>query len=761
MAGYLRALAVLRLVSEQADSSARGWWRGNTFCLESKFDEAGLVRFFLDEYTPTPIVAPWNGGSGFSEGDRTDGIEAILSSGSPRFSEYATTIREIRSWPEIGSDEMTVGEMVASVQRASAQLRPGKAQAALLKLIADFEGAATTAGLDREVLLPLTSTQVGTVAKPVYKPVTKLRTAAKKQRRAGGKEEIVRACRNRLGDGSVDWIDSAVVLRTANKLDHPPILGTDGNEGNLAYSRSFMERVSDVLLGGGPGSERLLRNALFSERTTELAIAAVGQLDPGRAGGYNQGPAIETKDFPTNHWSFVFAMEGAVAWASGAGRRQGVTSHGAFCSPFTVRSRAVGYGSAKEQDEEASRAEIWMPIWTRPCRFEELRTLLREGRVEWGGKPVDNAMEFAEAVASLGTDRGIESFQRYSMIKRRGDSYLALPLGRVPVQERRDADLLEELDKLLYRIDSFARRFKSDAPAQFQSRRRQVDSAIYDFVLRGGTERMQNILTALGRMERYFATRDLKLEPKLDSPLSGLSVRWLTAANDGSVNFRIAAALASIAATGDVGSIRANLAPIDPRKPWSWVDGSGQTAWRGSNLAERMLTLLKRRLMDGERLNCESLPLWSPLRVAAEDVGAFLENHVDESRIEDLMFGCTLIDCGKIDHEAGDFLALPNSNPNQTIVPRSYALLKHLFHPKKEWKMRPEPVILSLLAAGRTREACEIARRRLRVSGFRPVSSIFPDEPEGIRLAASLLIPIRSIEYLSRLVLHEQEEVAV
>jgi CRISPR-associated protein Csx17 len=67
--------------------------------------------------------------------------------------------------------------------------------------------------------------------------------------------------------------------------------------------------------------------------------------------------------------------------------------------------------------------------------------------VGWGGKPVENALEFAEAVASLGTDRGIESFQRYSMIKRGGDSFLALPLGRVPVRERRDTDLLEELTK--------------------------------------------------------------------------------------------------------------------------------------------------------------------------------------------------------------------------------------------------------------------------------------------------------------------------
>lgn len=760
MAGYLKALAVLRLVSEQADSSARGWWRGNTFCLESKSDEAGLVRFFLDEYRPTPIVAPWNGSSGFSEGDPQEGMVAILGSESPRFSEYRRTVREIRSWPEIGSGERTVAELITDVQGAADQLRPGKARSALLKLISDFE--LKVSALDRKWLLSLTTSQIEQSAKAVYGFVKKLRTAAKKQHRVGGKDEIVRACRNRLGDTAVDWLDSAVVLRTANKPDHPPILGTGGNEGNLEYTHSFMERASELLLGKKAGLERLLRNSLFSECSDQLSPAAMGQLDPGRAGGYNQGPGIEKENFPTNDWDFVLAMEGAVGWASGVGRRQGVTSRGALCSPFTVRSRAVGYGSAKEKDEDASRAEVWMPVWVRPCCFEELRTLLREGRVEWSGKPAGNAMEFAEAVASLGTDRGIDSFQRYSMIKRRGDSYLALPLGRVPVRERRDVDLLQELDRLLYRIDSFKRRFKSNVSAQFESRRRQIDSSIYDFVLRGGTERMQNILAALGRMERYFATRDLKLDPKLDSPLSGLSVRWLTAANDGSVDFRIAAAVASIAAAGEVGSLRANLAPVDPKKPWCWVEGSGQTAWRGNSLPERMLTLLKRRLMDAGRLQCESLPLWSPLRVAPEDVAAFLANDgIDESRIEDLMFGCTLIDTGQIDREAGDSFAHTHSNTNEMIIPRSYALLKHLFHPKKQWKIRPEPAILSLLAAGRTREACEIAQRRLRVSGFRPVNSTFPDAPEGIRLAASLLIPIHSMEGLSRLVLHEQEEVAV
>jgi CRISPR-associated protein Csx17 len=762
MASYLKALAILRLVGEQADSSARGWWSGDTFYLDSRFDEEGIVRFFLEEYRPTPIVAPWNGGSGFSEGDRKDGIEAILGSGSPRFEEYRRTIREILSWPETRSAEMTLAEIVESVQRAANEVRPGKARDGLLALISEFENATKAAGRDREQLLSLTSSQIEAEAKPVYKAVSKLRTAAKKQRRVGGKDEIVRACRNRLGNRVVGWVDSAVVLRTATDLLYPPILGTGGTEGRLDYTNSFMERVSALLLGSRSGVESLLRNALFSVRSNQLSVAAVGQLDPGRAGGYNQGPEIETKDFPTNHWNFVLALEGAAAWASGAGRRQGVASYGVFCSPFTVRPRAVGYDSAKEQDEKASRAEIWMPIWIRRCCFEELRTLLREGRVEWSGKPVENAMDFAEAVTSLGTDRGIDSFQRYSMIKRRGDSFLALPLGRVPVRERQDSDLLEELDKLLFRVDSFTRRFRSDVPAQLQSLRRQVDSAIYDFVLRGGAKRMQNILASLGRMEQYFAGRDLRREPKLDYPLSGLSSRWLTAADDGSVDFRIAVALASVRSTGDVGSIRANLAPVDPKKPWSWIEGSGQTAWRGSNLPQRMLTILRRRLMDSERLRAESLPLAANVAASPEDVAAFIADEgIDESRIEDLMFGCTLIDTEKTGFGGVFSAGAASFGAVKTVIPRSYALLKHLFHPKKDWAIRPEPAILSLLSAGRTREACDVAQRRLRISGFRPVHATFPDVPDGIRLAASLLIPIHSMERLSGLVLHKQEQVAV
>src|ERR1700733_5996888 len=92
MAAYLKAVAVFRLVTEQADPTARGHWHGRAFCLDSEMNREALERFFLERYRPTPIVAPSNGGSGFSEGDRRGGIDAILASTSERFKDYRRAI---------------------------------------------------------------------------------------------------------------------------------------------------------------------------------------------------------------------------------------------------------------------------------------------------------------------------------------------------------------------------------------------------------------------------------------------------------------------------------------------------------------------------------------------------------------------------------------------------------------------------------------------------------------------------------------------
>jgi CRISPR-associated protein Csx17 len=92
LGSYLKALGLLRLVGEQVDRDATGRWDGDAFVLDSPLDADGLVRFLVDDYQPTPLVAPWNGGSGFGPKDQQAGISAVESSPNPRLDAYRRTV---------------------------------------------------------------------------------------------------------------------------------------------------------------------------------------------------------------------------------------------------------------------------------------------------------------------------------------------------------------------------------------------------------------------------------------------------------------------------------------------------------------------------------------------------------------------------------------------------------------------------------------------------------------------------------------------
>lgn len=92
LAGYLKALAVLRLVAEQIDPSATGRWEGDSFVLHTRLSEEELVQFFLYGYAPAPVTAPWNGGSGYFPKDNSTSLVALANSESPRFHALKFTI---------------------------------------------------------------------------------------------------------------------------------------------------------------------------------------------------------------------------------------------------------------------------------------------------------------------------------------------------------------------------------------------------------------------------------------------------------------------------------------------------------------------------------------------------------------------------------------------------------------------------------------------------------------------------------------------
>jgi CRISPR-associated protein Csx17 len=98
LGSYLKALGVLRLVADQADPTATGSWTNGSFRLSSSLDGEALVSFFTDRYQPTPLVAPWNGGSGFGANDPKASpkavatVENIASSNDERLQVYRDTI---------------------------------------------------------------------------------------------------------------------------------------------------------------------------------------------------------------------------------------------------------------------------------------------------------------------------------------------------------------------------------------------------------------------------------------------------------------------------------------------------------------------------------------------------------------------------------------------------------------------------------------------------------------------------------------------
>lgn len=155
------------------------------------------------------------------------------------------------------------------------------------------------------------------------------------------------------------------------------------------------------------------------------------------------------------------------------------------------------------------------------------------------------------------------------------------------------------------------------------------------------------------------------------------------------------------------------------------------------------------------------IPMLSSKRYASlEAIDAFLRRETDDERLEALLHGLALINWSQ-----GSVRSPHPSSLVPPTLPRVYALLKLLFLPDGRLKskmltepitIRHEPAIVPLLRAGRVNEALEIADRRLRICGLMPLTYEFHvASDEGVRLAASLLIPVAepAINALAALVL--------
>ena len=731
---YLKALGILRLVSEQKDGEARGWWKNDVFWLRSSLSADALVKFFLEEYSPTPIVVPWSG---------EDFFRVNWQEEQPKYSKTPTSSKVIE----------------AVLCTRTSRLEPYR------RALASCKHALEKCGIDT------------------------------KKRMEKEKWSFVKTLRSDCADSRViEWIDAAAVT-SAERF--AALLGSGGgSDGNTHFSDNFMQNLWDVLpdfdnqreernghaaLSVAEASQRQIGEAIFAiEGSDRIAKRTSSLYDSGAVGGPNATQGMERESL-SNPWDVILALEGTVCFAGAAAKRlaAGTTPEAAF--PFQVQASVTT--SDRLADKEAAGKEVWLPLWDRPASAQEVLYFLREGRAQCGPRLARSGVDIARAIASLGVDRGIQGFQgfqRYAIVRGRvggGNYNTAASLGRFDVVERESVDLLREADGWLndFRWKCAAGREKEEAPLRILTTLSGIDSSIFEFCKYGGAGLFQDIAISLGRAERELAITQGKFKKKIVTPIPPLSSGWVAATDDGSGEFAIARALASIHdSEAKIGPLRANLEPVDwKQRCHNWAEKDLAVVWNARDLATNLGAVLQRRLIDGARAGCARLPLASRVTAPLDTVATFTAGELDDERVEKLLWGLMLI-------SDNGYPSIGPQGSDELPISRAYALLKLLFLPRplvierdangvvlarmqrnnesRGIVISSEPSIPPLLRAGRLGEACAVAMHRLRASGLDPMPRpirgrrVRDDDWQELnrggsgidprRLAAALLIPI-------------------
>ena len=818
LAHYLKALGILRLVSEQADSNARGWWDGDRFRLATKLSREELEGFFLYDYRPTPFVSPWNKGSGFFV-EKNSGVPPLERSTSSRFSEFRSgieashkqlvqlskadkKIRDIkaeakknsRRGPNSGEgrDGFEEDYLELTRERNRAQKNRDRVSGLNSKELDRAENRLKTAQdrikdaneyrtlLDtrdagetefREANDKETKRSVDNHLKDVF---SKLKNSNNYKRRLNSaekrfkllKSELIPSVRSSWRGTHREWMDAAMVLSADGTPKFPALLGTGGNDGNLDFTNNFMKRIGEVFdLGSDDGKPRPVARAWVAGALWGVPVLGsllgqpVGQYLPGTAGGANNGNGPESESM-VNPVDFILMLEGAILFTSHATRRFGSSESLRAASPFVLSACGAYYASASANDESA-RGEQWMPLWSHPSSYAELRRLLAEGRAQVGAKAAREPLDLARAVRRLGTARGIEAFQRYGYIERNGQSNLAVPLSRFDVADGHSGHLacIDDLDLWLRRLRQRAR--DRNAPARLAAVEKRLVDALFAVTEHPhGADSWQDILVRLGDSEAVMRQGS----GYAAQPVPRLRPEWVVASFDGTPEFRLALAFA-LQARGfskkqgtPIDPIRRHWLPLDRKRPWRFATTGTASATRldvqpevvmdGRRGLDDAVALVERRLVEASQCGGRYLPLRAGPRVAASvaDLTELLTGGIDLDRT--LTLARPLM---ALDRKAWAEQYIPIESrrtlewPDEAWLAIRLCMLSWPLKTRSGFELDTgaDPAIVRRLAAGDAASAVALALRRLSRAGVRCTVRAGTASSETARLwAAALAFPI-------------------
>lgn len=675
LASYLKAVGVLRIVADQLDAEARGRWNGDSFALRGSAGTDDLLDFFISSWRPTPLVSPWNKGSGFKEEKNPSAVKAlswVAASTDPRLAAYR--------------------EAIAAGRRVYAAAENG----------------------------------------------------------GWSKRQVIESCRNWLPDEALAWLDASVVLTNDDEV-FPPLLGTGGNDGRFDFTTAYMARLADVWNVSSTAASRSrewLAASLFDADPTPLLQEAVGQFDPGAAGGVNASSTGGAAEGLVNPWDWLLCLDGALAFAGASARRLGATTRGRAAIPFTLGPAPVGYASGSR--DEATRGELWTPLWAGWASAREVTRLLGEGRVEWRGAQAANGLDAARALADLGVDRGVSSFVRHALVSRNGLATLAVPVGRLEVRQRTEVPLTGQLDGWLAAV-----RRDGNAPAAVRSAVHRLETALFSVAVHGGRRRLQEVLVRAARLDtavsgsHSFRSRT-RVEPLVLRDLDG----WLGQLDDGSPEFRLAAGFASLRDRVEAGQPWADrptlgrlLRPLrydDRAHRVGWSEAAAEVAGFGvlplltvlaDAHARRGVAAARESNRDDDETELVGVqPAYDHgVPVPLGDAAALLRGDVDLGRVEELLAGLLRLDWAAGGGRAAPATPAARSVPRavQGDVPAALVLLAPCYLSRGRtavWRanrdsldtplqVRAQPGWLPRLRAGQVGPVLHAAATRLRFAG--------------------------------------------
>jgi CRISPR-associated protein Csx17 len=545
------------------------------------------------------------------------------------------------------------------------------------------------------------------------------------------KPEVLRLCRNELPDAAIAWLDAAIALGQANSPSYSSLLGTGGNLGRLDLSANYLQQARTAL--EHHESVAWLASSLDGRARAPLLRRSPGQFDPGGVGASDEPNSV------ANPWTFLFAIEGTLLFATAVVRRFGATYAGAAL-PFQVEASAAGFASAAPR--EPTGAELWAPEWSEPLRIPDVAQLLGEGRADWGARAARSGLDMARAAATLGVDRGIVAFNRHVFVDRLGQSPIAVPAGRIEVGVRGGVDLLAALDRWR---DALRRCNPSSSIA---TQLETLDQAIFEHASSGEPSAFVEVFAALGRC-RSAASRSGRVRsanlPQLRFPNGNKLFGQLRAAIDNDRELRIALALATSRDEDKAFEAWLN----DPLFAGGLIAGLADIARRRGFPLTTSKAAIHVPSVRGARIAFER-----GMRLRSADVLAFVEGVIDDERTAALTLGLACIDWRYTQSEdlpgtvsapdpAHDLLLLFTG-----VAPLSYTgidgePLSFLVRPGHEWPGQ--------LMAGHLPDVLRDASLRLRIAGLRHVVAVRSAPYDGRRLAAALLLTTKTSDHRAAL----------